>query len=317
MFLTDAQINYFDQNVLKLKPERRKAYLEQVDYLIDRLGKKVDENSTFAVRGFRKTGSLMKGTVLRPRGDAGVDADIAVELDVTEAAKDDVDRLHSILRQLLMAVYPTKVPDDFKVQPYTLGIQFHDSGLAVDLVPVIPILEEPGFGWQPSSTGLPLVKTSITGQLAFIKARRDADTRYRILVRMAKQWRNQHELPLRSFAIELLLACIIDEQGAAQSLENGLLRFFLFIAQSELREPIRFPENGFVSRLARDPVVILDPVNAENNVTKRITESERQEIVAAANTAWERLTTARRNGYTGQTLECWKDVFGRSFVIEG
>jgi hypothetical protein len=316
MFLTDEQINFFDRNVLKLKPERRQAYLEQVDYLITRLKTKVDEDSAFAVRRFTKTGSLMKGTVLRPRGDAGVDADIAVDLDVAEADKDDVDLLHSILRELLMAVYPTKKPGDFQVQPYTLGIQFHDSGLAVDLVPVIPIPEEPGFGWQPSSRGRALVKTSVSGQLTFIKARRDADRRYRGLVRLAKQWRNQHELPLRSFAIELLLAHLLDQEGAAQSLEDGLLRFFLFVAQTELREPISFPENGVVLSYPSDPVVVLDPVNADNNVTKRITEAERQEIVAAAIDAWERLTTGRRNGYIGETSECWKDVFGRSFVVE-
>lgn len=316
MFLTDEQINFFDRNVLKLLPEKRQGYLDQVDYLIRHLKAKVDEDSAFAVRRFTKTGSLMKGTVLRPRGDVGVDADIAVDLDVAEADKDDVDLLHSILCDLLIAVYPTKQPDDFTVQPYTLGIQFRDSGLAVDLVPVIPIPEEPGFGWQPSSRGLPLVKTSVPGQLAFIMTRRDADRRYRGLVRLVKQWRNQHELPLRSFAIELLLADLLDEKGAAPSLEDGLLRFFLFVAETELREPISFPENGDVSSYPSDPVVILDPVNADNNVTKRITEPERQEIVTAAIGAWERLTTGRRNGYIGETLECWKDVFGRSFVVE-
>lgn len=316
MFLTDSQINFYDRKALKLPREKRKQYLDQVDYLIQRLETKIDEDSSFAVKKFTKTGSLKKGTVLRPRGDTGVDADIAVDLDVSEANKDDTDFLHSILRDLLIAVYPTKQPDDFKVQPHTLGIQFHDSGLAVDLVPIIPIPDEPGYGWQPSSLGAASVRTSVNGQLTFIKARRDADRRYRGLVRLVKQWRNQQELPLRSFAIELLLASLQDRSGPASTLEEGLLRFFLFVAQSELRELVSFPENGQVVTCTSEPVVVLDPVNSENNVTKRITEMERQEIVMAAIDAWELLTTARRNGYQGETLECWKDVFGRSFVVE-
>src|SRR5262249_12557523 len=159
-------------------------------------------------------------------------------------SKDDLELLHSIIRGLLIAVYPQKGPDDFKVQPRTLGIHFHESGLDVDLVPIVPIPDEPGYGWQPSSQGGSPVKTSVTGQLAFIKARSDADPRYRTLVRLLKRWRNHQELDaLRSFGIELLLAYLQDRDGPAPSLEEGLVRYFLFVGQSELREPVSFPEN--------------------------------------------------------------------------
>lgn len=317
MMLTDAEIGVFVAQVLKLPPGKRREYLRQVDYLIKRLEKKISEDSSFAVRKFTKTGSLRKGTVLRPRDGVGVDADIAVDLDVSEASKDDLELLHSIIRGLLIAVYPQKAPDDFKVQPRTLGIHFHDSGLDVDLVPIVPISDEPGYGWQPSSQGGSPVKTSVTGQLAFIKARSDADPRYRTLVRLLKRWRDHQELDaLRSFGIELLLAYLQDRDGPAPSLEEGLVRFFLFVGQSELREPVGFPENGRIRRYPSAPVVILDPVNADNNVTSRITEAERQEIVAKATPAWEAISAATWNPYKGETLELWRDVFGRSFVIE-
>ncbi len=317
MMLTDAEIGVFVAKVLKLPPGKRKEYLRQVDYLIERLEKRISEDSSFAVRKFTKTGSLQKGTVLRPRDGVGVDADIAVDLDLSEASKDDLELLHSIIRGLLIAVYPQKAPDDFKIQPRTLGIHFHDSGLDVDLVPIVPIPNEPGYGWQPSSQGCSPVKTSVTGQLAFIKARSDADPRYRTLVRLLKRWRNHQELDaLRSFGIELLLAYLQDRDGPAPSLEEGLVRFFLFVGQSELREPVSFPENGRIRRYPNAPVVILDPVNADNNVAGRITEAERQEIVTKATTAWEAISAASWNPYKGETLELWRDVFGRSFVIE-
>ncbi len=317
MMLTDAQMDIFVSKVLHLGTGKRKEFIAQVDYLIGRLKTKITEDSSFKVKGFKKTGSLVKGTVLKPRGENGVDADIAVFLDVSAAEKDDVQKLHSIILDLLLAVYPTKKKEDFQVQPRTLGIHFHDSGLDVDLVPVIPIPEEPGYGWQPSSQNGDPVKTSVQGQLDFIKNRRDADDRYRTLVRLLKKWRNEKELDkLRSFAIELIAAHLYDRDGAATSLEAGLQRFFLYIAQSELKEPISFPELGKIKTFPSDAVVILDPVNKENNVTARFSDSERKEIVAAAASAWETIEAASWKNTKGETVDLWKEIMGRSFTVD-
>jgi hypothetical protein len=317
MMLTDTQINVFVSKVLHLGQDKRKEFIKQVDYLIGRLTKKIDGNSSFNVKGFKKTGSLMKGTVLKPRGDNGVDADIAVFLDVSEAEKGDVNKLHEIIRNLLIAVYPTKTPDDFQVQPRTLGIHFRDSGLDVDLVPVIPIEAEPGFGWQPSSQLGDPVKTNIQGQLDFIKNRRDVDPRFRSLVRLLKKWRNEREMDqFRSFSIELIVAHLFDQDGAASSLESGLQRFFLYVAQSGLKKPISFPELGEIDAFPTAPVVILDPVNKDNNVTMRLTDSERSAIASEAEAAWTTLETASWKGAKGETLDLWKEIMGRSFTVD-
>jgi Nrap protein PAP/OAS1-like domain 5 len=317
MMLTDSQINVFVANVLHLGRGKRKEYLDQVDFLIGRLKKKIDDDSSFKVKAFKKTGSLMKGTVLKPKPDYGVDADIAVFLDLSEAEKDDVDKLHQIICDLLIAVYPTKTRDDFQVQPRTLGIHFHDSGLDVDLVPVIPIPNEPDYGWQPSSQQGDPIKTSIQKQLSFIKKRCDADGRYRTLVRLLKKWRNEQELDnLRSFMIELVVAHVYDRDGVATSLESGLQRFFLYIAQSGLKDPIIFPELGKVTTFPSDLVVILDPVNKQNNVGMRLTDNERKEIVRAAETAWSTIEAASWKSTKGETLDYWKEVMGRSFTVD-
>jgi tRNA nucleotidyltransferase (CCA-adding enzyme) len=308
----------FVSKVLKLPPGKRTEYLRQVDYLIERFKKKAAEDeSSFAVNKFRKTGSLRKGTVLKPRDGHGVDADIAVELDFPEEKRYDLDLLHDEIVELLVAVYPQKNSEDFKVQPCTLGIHFWESGLDVDLVPIIPVPDDPDYGWQPSSKGEALVKTSVSGQLAFIKNRNDADPRYRTMVRLLKRWRNHQELEhLRSFTIELLLAALQDQEGPAGRLEDGLIRFFRFVAQTELKEPVSFPENGKVKSLPSDPVVILDPVNENNNVTARMTDEEREEIFEAATAAWETLSTAQYLNGKGETIDYWREVFGRSFVVE-
>jgi tRNA nucleotidyltransferase (CCA-adding enzyme) len=317
MKLTDIQINYFVSQVLRLPAGKRQEYLKQVDFLIKRLESKITEDASFEVVGFKKTGSLVKGTVLKPQGDSGVDADVAVYLNVSESDKEDVAKLHQIILKLVRAVYPQKQSGDFGVQPRTLGIHFRDSGLDVDLVPIIPIVGQPGYGWQPSSGRGQPVKTSVDRQLAFLKRRSDADPSYRTVVRLAKKWRNNNELDqLRSFLIELLLAHLQDTCGVIPSLEIGIQRFFLYVAQSKLLQPVSFLENGAVGQFPNDVVAVLDPVNSTNNVALRLTDAERKEIVQEAERAWERISTASFCTGKGDTIDHWKEVFGRSFVIE-
>ena len=317
MKLTNTQLNYFVAKALKLPLGKRADYLSQVDFLIGRLEAKIKDDGCFKVKGFRKTGSLMKGTILRPRGDDGVDADVAVYLDLTESSKEDIALLHEIIRNLVRTVYPQKATKDFQVQPRTLGIHFRESNLDVDLVPIIPIPSQPGYGWQPSSQQGAPVRTSVEGQLAFIKKRSDGDPSYRTLVRLLKKWRNVNELDkFGSFLIELLLAHLQDTHGPTSSLEEGVQRFFLYVAQSQLLERVSFAENGNFTQYPSGVVVVLDPVNSNNNVAVRLTDAERKEIVSAAESAWEKISTASFMGAKGDTLELWKDVFGRSFVIE-
>ena len=317
MQLTNNDLAVFDRKVLKLPKDNREAYMRQVDYLIESLAAKIKEDGSFGVRKFLKAGSLQKRTVLKPRDGFGVDADIAVYLKV--GADFDLDTLHETIRALLIAIYPQKSSDDFQVQPRTLGIEFHTSELDVDLVPVMPLDDKPGdYGLQPSSRGTPPIKTSIPGQLNFIQQRVNGDPYYRMLVRMLKYWRNRQELDdsLRSFAIELIAAHLQDTQGPVTSLEEGLIRFFFFIAQTELKAPIAFAEHGPKPRFPNASVVILDPVNVDNNVTMRITIDEREVIVSKAIEAWEKLNSARWKTTKGETIACWRVVFGRAFTIE-
>ena len=318
MELRDSQLCYFVETCLKLPKGKRAEYLAQVDRLIDVFERQAKDDPVVNIRKFLKTGSLRKGTVLRPRGECGVDADIAVFLNPDGLSSFDLASLHDRIRRLLKAAYPQKADSDFTVQPRTLGIVFRTSGLEVDLVPILPI-EGPGdYGWQPSAQGEAPIRTSVAKQLDFLRSRKNGYLRYTALVRILKHWRNHHELDdtLRSFMIELIVAHLQDKDGAPRSLEEGLLRFFLYVAQTRLSEAITFPECGTINELPHVRVVILDPVNGENNVARRLTEQDCQVIVEKATSAWELITAARNNHYKGETLEFWKDVLGRSFVIE-
>lgn len=318
MELTDSQLLYFVNNRLKLPKGKRAEYLAQVDHLIERFAAAANGDKVIDIKKFLKTGSLRKGTVLRPTGDIGVDADVAVFLNANGATGYDLANLHNRIRKMLVKIYPTKKPEDFTVQPRTLGIEFLVSGLEMDLVPLLTIDGPGDYGWQPSSQGDAPVKTSVTKQLEFIRARKDGYANFTALVRLLKYWRNYHDLgdSLRSFTIELIVSHLQDAKGAPLSLEAGLLRFFLYVTDSQLKTPICFKECGTPKVFPKDRVVILDPCNIDNNVARKITDQDCKDIVEKCLAAWETLSYARNYDGKTQTLELWKEVFGRSFVIE-
>jgi hypothetical protein len=315
MNLTDTQLRNWDSRRLRVSRSKRETLLKQVANLIANLEKHIPSSSPFKVVRFRRAGSLRKATAIHPRGDTGIDADVAVYLDTTAATDYDLATMHQTLREIVRGVYPTKHDSDFQVQPHTLGMQFHASGLAVDLVPLIAIEGEAAEAWMVSSTGARADKTSIPSHLSFVGDLAKADSRYRPLVRMVKTWRNEADLghELGSFTIELILAELQRERGVAPSLEEGLQRFFLYVAQSGLREPIL---SGHDAQSQAGTVIVLDPYNPDNNVTARMTESERLEIVNSATAAWEALMTAHHSAGKGETHELWREVFGSHFTTE-
>src|SRR3984885_11391560 len=95
---TDSQLNYFVDNRLKLPKGKRSEYLGQVDRLIEKFSAAAADDKVIDIKKFLKTGSMRKGTVLRPRGDFGVDADIAVFLN-TNGSGDELANLHDRIRK--------------------------------------------------------------------------------------------------------------------------------------------------------------------------------------------------------------------------
>lgn len=185
--------------------------------------------------------------------------------------------------------------------------------MSVDIVPVIEDSARPGYGWQYDIHDGSKIQTCAPCQIKFVRDRKNIDSDFRTLVRLAKKWKNYAGLkPLKSFTIELIMAHVLAKNGKDGSIEKRFRDFLLYIAQSELKEVIYFPENGIVFPQFSDPVVILDPVCKSNNVTSRITEAERSEIVTAATEAWE---TANHASFEEDT-EIWKELFGLRFKVE-
>ena len=313
MSLSNTEIRYYDSAVLRLPADKRKEYHEQVDRLISALTKRVHEQSDIKITKVVKAGSFAKYTILRKTSEDPVDVDVVFYISGRSVDKESLASLNQLIYDALIKLYPNKTVEDFEIQRKAATVTFVGTGLSVDIVPVIEDTARAGYGWQFDIHDGTKVQTCAPCQIKFVGDRKDKDPDFRTLVRLAKKWRNRIELkPLKSFAIELIMAHVLAKNGKDGSIEKRFRDFLLYIAQSGLKEVITFPENGLVFPSFTDPVVILDPVCNTNNVASRISEDERKEIVAAALDAWETANFAS----TEDDIEIWKELFGPRFKVE-
>jgi hypothetical protein len=311
--LNNSDLLYYDANVLRLPAEKRKQYHEQVDRLITELGRTVREKTAIKITKVVKAGSFAKFTILRKTSTDPVDVDVVFYIAGRSVDEETLQGLNDTIYKLLIDIYPNKDVEDFEIQRKAATVSFVGSGLSVDVVPVIEDPSKPGYGWQFDLQDGSTMQTCAPCQIKFVRDRKNMDKDFRTLVRLAKKWRNHAELePLKSFIIELIIAHVLDTQGNKGSVEERFRRFLLYIAQSGLKEKIQFPENVAPFGSFTNPVVILDPVYSRNNVAGRITEAERVEIVAAAQSAWE----AAHFASAEDDNEIWKELFGPRFKIE-
>jgi hypothetical protein len=311
--LTNTQLCYYDSNVLRLPADKRKEYHEQVDHLIAELGRRVHDGTEIKITRVVKAGSFANFTILRKTSVDPVDVDVVFYISGRSIDEETLQSLNDTIYELLVSIYPNKNVGDFEIQRKAATVSFVGSGLSVDIVPVIEDEGRPGYGWQFDLHDGSKIQTCAPCQIQFVRDRKDKDKDFRTLVRLAKKWRNHAELkPLKSFTIELVMAYILDQEGADGSIEQRFRRFLLYIAQSGLKEFIQFPENTVPFGSFSDPVIILDPVCSLNNVAARITEAERQQVTAAAQEAWETANFASAENDN----EVWKEIFGPRFKVE-
>lgn len=313
MPLNNTELQYYDANVLRPSADKRKEYHEQVDRLIAELSGTVREKTAIKVTKVVKAGSFAKFTILRKTSTDPVDVDVVFYISGRSIDHETLQNLNDTIYKLLIEIYPNKDVEDFEIQRKAATVSFVGTGLSVDIVPVIEDPLRPSYGWQFDLQDGSRLQTCAPCQIKFVRDRKNKDKDFRTLVRLMKKWRNHAELkPLKSFIIELLVAHLLDTEGNTGSIEQRFRRILLYIAQSGLKECIQFADNTPPFGTFKDPVVIIDPVYSLNNVASRITEAERQLIVAAAQNAWEAAHFASAEDDT----EVWKEIFGPRFKVE-
>lgn len=313
MSLTNTQLRYYDSNVLRLPADKRKEYHEQVDRLISELRKNLQDKEEIKITRVIKAGSFAKFTILRKTNVDPVDVDVVFYISGKDVDDETLTSLNDSIYDLLISQYPTKDVEDFEIQRKAATVTFVGTGISVDVVPVIADEAKEGYGWQYDINDGSKMETCAPCQIQFVRDRKNKDADFRTLVRMAKRWRNHAELkPLKSFTIELIMAYLLDIDGNAGSIDQRFRNFLLYVAQSGLKDNISFPENTLPLSEFSDTVIIIDPVCSQNNVASRISEQERQEIVAAAQTGWETANFASAENDN----DVWKEIFGPRFKTE-
>ncbi len=313
-----ADIVRFAAERVNLPKEQADEYRAQVRRLRERLETYLGEHPDFSLRKMLLSGSLAKGTALRTLNDI----DVACYISGANAPK-EVAALIEYLAERLRKAFPNFSPDQVKPQTYSVTVSFKGTGLDVDLVPILYDGDKEWYGNLVSQEDGSFLKTNIPYHLEFIRKRKAAqETHFAQVARLLKFWtrklKNEQEgFRFKSFMVELVLAHLADSGASLADYPEALQHFFTYIAKSNFRQLIVFGDYYPVSSVGTitEPVKIIDPVNAVNNVSRLYTSQQADAIVDAALDAGDAIDAALAAPTKGETVRYWQRVFGPSFQV--
>jgi hypothetical protein len=301
---------------------------DQVNYLRRRLEVHIEAHPHYDLVKLRAAGSTAKFTAIRRRRSEGSDADVAAYVRAASVGGLDVNEAELLvwLLERCREVYgKTKVAEDFHISDHAVGITMHETGLKIDVAPVLYEGEPDDKGYLVTRDGT-RVLTSVTQHLRFIGARKKvAGPGYTELIRMLKAFireakRNDDALRCKSFLLELIVAHLRDNgwQGSPLQVDNYPRAFeqvLAYIVRTELRTPISFTDFYTAREIgdSGDPMQVWDPVNPDNNVVRGYTDLDRSRLVEVAKVALEEVSWAALAPTKGDAVEAWRTLLGPTF----
>lgn len=319
-----SEIARFADDRVNLKREHVTEYRQQVNRLREKIDGFIKEHPDVGLRKMLLSGSLAKGTALSALND--IDVALYVESGKAPSIFDKRHELLEWLAQKLRDAYPQMAAEQVVVQTHTVRISFRGSGLDVEVAPVWydPAKDKDGkdLGYLINrKTGEPVL-TSIPMHIAFARKRKASQPQhYAQSIRLIKWWaRHQKsensDFRLRSFFAEMICARVSDNGITFSDYPEALSAVFEFIVRGSLDERIMFDDyyaRTALSKASNSPIIVLDPVNVDNNVTGDYTVADKERLENAAGMALDAITEAEFATTKGRALECWRRVFGPSF----
>ncbi|MET3579954.1 hypothetical protein ABID19_002985 [Mesorhizobium robiniae] len=313
-----ADLVRFAAEKVNLPKEQADEYRAQARRLREKLEGYLSEHPDFTLRKMMLSGSLAKGTALRSLNDI----DVACYISGANAPN-DVQALLQYLAERLRKAFPNFSPDQVQPQTYSVSVSFRGSGLDVDVVPILYDGDLQWYGNLVSQDDGTFLKTSIPLHLEFARKRKTAqETHFAQVVRLAKFWtrvmkRERDGFRFKSFMVEMILAHLQDKGADFSNYPEALQAFFTYIATSNLREKIVFADYYKPSTVGSfaEPMQIIDPVNALNNVSRLYSAQNVDAIVEAALDAGDAIDAARAAPTKGETVYYWQKVFGSAFQV--
>jgi tRNA nucleotidyltransferase (CCA-adding enzyme) len=316
--VSHGDIVRFAQDRVNLPKDKADEYRAQARRLREKLDGYLDEHPDFTLKRMMLSGSLAKGTSLRSLNDI----DVACYISGADAPG-DVEKLLNYLADRLRKAFPNFSPDQVKPCTYSVTVSFKGSGLDVDIVPILYNGDPDWCGNLVSQDDGSLLETCIPRHLEFVRERKQAhETDFAQVARLIKFWggklkREQEGFRLKSFMIELVLAHLADQGLDLSDYPEALQHFFTYVARTAIRERIIFTDYYKASTVGSfsEPVKIIDPVNAKNNVSKLYSAAQANAIVDAALDAGDAIDAALAAPTKQETVYYWQKVFGSSFQV--
>ena len=313
-----GELSNFAREKVNLPKDKADEYRGQARRLREKLEAYLKEHPDFSLRKMLLSGSLAKGTALRSLNDI----DVACYISGAETPT-EISSLLDYLSERLKKAFPNFKPDQIQPQTYSVTVSFRGSGLDVDVVPILYDGDQEWFGNLVSQDDGSFLKTSIPLHLNFAQKRKQAQKNdFAQVVRLVKFWarKTKNEIDgfrFKSFMIEMILSYLSDQGLDFSDYPEALQHFFTFVAQTGLRERIFFTDYYRATAIGvfTDPVQIIDPVNAENNVSRLYTVNDANAIVDAALDAGDAIDAALAAPTKHETVYYWQKVFGSSFGV--
>lgn len=168
--------------------------------------------------------------------------------------------------------------------------------------------------------------TSITAHIHFIHSRTARHkqvgnpVKFNHLVRLIKWWNRQLPDDLRqcSYFCELITAAALEKSGVTDEWQSSLCKIFGFLSQQAFEKPIFFTDyyNAPAAKCLNNPVVVMDAVNPENNLTHDWNESVKREYLNCIRKTYALIRQAQkyeRMGDEKAALDVWCEIFGDEF----
>jgi hypothetical protein len=313
-----ADVVRFAEERVNLPRDKAVQYRAQARRLRERLEGYLQEHPDFTLKKMLLSGSLAKGTSLRTLNDI----DVACYISGADAPG-DVPKLLNYLADRLRKAFPNFSAEQVKPNNFSVTVSFKGSGLDVDVVPILYGGDPNWYGKLVSQENGSLLSTCIPRHLEFIRKRKKAhETDFVQVARLVKFWaarmkREQDGFRFKSFMIELILAHLADQGLEFTDYPEALQHFFTYVARTNLGELIVFGDYYKTSVVGAftEPVKIIDPVNAKNNVCNLYTAAQAAAIVNAALDAGDAIDAALGAPTKQETVCYWQKVFGSSFQV--
>jgi hypothetical protein len=281
----------FAQFIAHIRPSREQMEdaERQVAFLKEHLIERVAEDGQFHLERIFLAGSSAKHTNLARSGKGTFDIDLGVYYRSEGQTEEQLKKLLPYTCKLLRKAYPEKPKEDFHLGKNAVNVFFRTTGLQVDVVPIIRdgSLKRKNSGWIPRQDKLRL--TSITAHIHFIHKRTACSKQipgpvtFNDLVRLMKWWNRKlpDDLQQCSYFCELITAAALRKSNVTGDWQSTLCNVFAFLSKHAFQQPIIFSDY-YVAETARRPnhqVIVLDAVNANNNLTRKWNGDTRRRYV--------------------------------------